>query len=175
MSELRKKHSGILKPKTPKKEELEKLIDETLQTSEGDDEALLKVANLKWSELDTLRNSLSVEVSKVVEFLAVAESKRSDISELLADQLPIFDNVINTLKIDTDAFIKTLDQTSRKHEGRTGEVTTMEDYGIYQNLGMKYTIALNEYVDLVGLSMASLEAIFNTLDAKKESLNGQSE
>lgn len=160
MSQMRKKHSKVLKKKP-------------FQINTEDDASLLDLANLQWKGLEELRNNLSVEAGKITNFIALAESKKAEVEQYAPEQLTTYNNAVMALLNDTNTFIKSLDSISRQHEGKSGKITTMDDYGTYQNLGMKYTTSVSEYTDLVGLNMASLEAVFNNVDAKKDSLNGK--
>lgn len=139
---------------------LNQIVEAGLSVGKDSDQDLLDTMNQTWDDLDALRMELA---NAVMTFTGQTYGMihNPHIQNLLGDRRPEFDQLAKTFDADIKGFSQRIKDLRLQHEGRTGRVTSMEDYATFNRLMISYTNANEELMALLGPTMTGMVLITN--------------
>lgn len=162
---ISKIHQRVMSASTATRN-INKMIENSIE-SIGDDSDFFKDNPAQWEELEELASSLREGV------LTFADQMNSMVTNeeamaLLQDKKPEFDRMFQTYLSDTKDFSEKFAQLYTKHEGRSGKITNMEDYALFNSLAFQYEHAKDELSALLAPTISEMVLLINSQYTKQQ-------
>lgn len=137
---------------------IDTVVNNGISVNTDDDLNLLANNEHTWDELNSLKDTVA---SSVMEFTTqVAElTLNQQITENLGDRTEMFKKLSHQFFSDINNFSLQVKQLRSQHEGRTGNVTSMDDYNLYNRLSLSYASLMTELSAVVSPTMGEMVMI----------------
>lgn len=130
-------------------------INEHFSVDTSGDEAFLKDEKHTWDDLNTLKDELG---SQVLYFMREMKDivENPDVVNSLGDLKPRFEQDVGTFFSDLNDFSAKVKELRVQHESKTGPITTLVDFNLYNRLSIGYNSLFMELIAFTSPTMASI-------------------
>lgn len=144
----------------PEKKKLAKAVKGVVDNEEvivdiEDDETFLANNPVSWSDLDKLKDDLGNTIMNLV-FEIKSTIENPQVVNNLGEKADEFKSLVTLFFSDVNDFSSQVKTVRSEHEGRSGRITTLEDYNTYNRLAITYH---NLYMELISLTSPTMSAI----------------
>lgn len=144
----------------PAKKKLSEAVKSVVDNEEvivdiEDDETFLANNPVSWSDLDKLKDDLGSTIMELV-FEVKSTIENPQVVNNLGEKADEFKNLVTLFFSDVNDFSNQVKVARGEHEGRSGRITTLEDYNTYNRLAITYH---NLYMELISLTSPTMSAI----------------
>lgn len=144
----------------PAKKKLAKAVKSVVDNEEvivdiEDDETFLANNPVSWSDLDKLKDDLGNTIMNLV-FEIKSTIENPQVVNNLGEKADEFKSLVTLFFSDVNDFSNQVKTARSEHEGRSGRITTLEDYNTYNRLAITYH---NLYMELISLTSPTMSAI----------------
>lgn len=127
----------------------------TMQIDTTGDNDLFEQEDFIWDDLIKLKDDIASEVIKFSIHLHEAVS-RPDVMSNLGDMKDEFEQTVMIYGKDIQNFSNKVKAVFSQHEHKTGKVTDMDDYNLYNRLSIEYQAMYCELIDLMNPTLSKL-------------------
>ena len=127
----------------------------SMQIDTTGDNDLFEQENFNWDDLIKLKDDIATEVIKFSIHLHEAVS-RPDVMNNLGDMKDEFEQTVMIYGNDIQTFSNKVRAVLSQHEHKTGKVTDMDDYNLYNRLSIEYQAMYWELIDLMNPTLSKL-------------------
>jgi hypothetical protein len=135
--------------------EVERLVNSGFKVNDEADNLEVAQAKLNWEDLDNIKNEIgkhTIEFIYNVNSIITNEAIVSNLKDKKAD----FDKLVNLFFTDIKKFSENIAKLRVQHEGKTGPITTMQDYNTYNNLAIQYHYLYSQISTLLAPTVAEI-------------------
>ncbi len=125
-----------------------------------EDEKLIRESNFNWDELLQLKQELS---DRIMDFVGQVSNcaLNPNFTTRLGNRTEEFQKVVVLFFEDVKNFSVDVAAVNKEHEGKSGPVTTMADYDLYNRVSINYHALFNNLTTLVTPTLSELMFIIN--------------
>jgi len=146
----------VIKPKKTKlAKDIGDIVDNGFNPKAKSEEELLIEAKYSWDDLNSLKTELGHSVINFVNQVTEVISNK-DIINNLGDKLPLFNNIVKTFFADINEFSNRIKELRERHEDRSGLITELDEFTVYNNIAISYHSLFSELSTLVTPSLSEL-------------------
>lgn len=128
-------------------------------------ESLLEENNITWDSLNDIRTSLNQDAIKFVhDFEEIINNPM--VLNSLGDDKAEFDRYISIFQNDIIQFNNSVTQIMAQHTGRTGKITTDDEYAEFMSISMAYQATYMNIATVVGPVMMQLVMLLTQIQAR---------
>lgn len=122
------------------------------------DHNLLKDSNFSWDDLNQLKEELA---AKVMEFIHQVTSiiNTPEILNNLNEHIHEFNKTVEIFFTDMNDFSSKVKNLREQHETKSGLVTNLDDYDLYNRVAVHYHSAFTELISLITPTLSELVLI----------------
>ena len=143
----------------PLTKELDSVFNKHIEiNTETDKEFFLEKNNYKWEDLNILKEELG---KNIIDFLSQVNSiiTRQDIITNLGSRKEEFEKTVMTFFNDINEFSSKVKSLSEQHKNKSGNITNMDEFNIYNRLAIFYNVYTTELLELVTPTLSNLVLI----------------
>lgn len=134
---------------------INKIIEDSMDIDRSGDAELLSKNDQSWDDLNNLRESLGSALLQLCQEI-FSMSVNPEIQSVLGDRKTEFDKLMKTFEADSTSFSERVQEIRLQHEGRTGKLTSMQEYSEFTRLFLQYQNAHDELNALLAPTMSEL-------------------
>ena len=130
-------------------------LNDSFNIDTHDDEGLLQDKNYSWDDLISLKTELG---NNILEFVSqvTAVITNQDIITRLGDKRDHFNKVVNVFFSDINEFSNKVKDLRVQHDNKTGPITDLNEFGLYNRLAIMYHSLFNELSVLIIPTLSDL-------------------
>lgn len=138
--------------------ELDSVFNKHIEINTETDKEFLEKNNYKWEDLNILKQELG---KNIIEFLSQVNSiiTRQDIIANLGNRKEEFEKTVMTFFNDINEFSSKVKSLSEHHENKSGNITNMNEFNMYNRLAIYYNVYTTELLELVTPTLSNLVLI----------------
>ena len=156
-----------------KKNTLTKAIEDSFYVDTTEDKNLLQEKAFNWDDLNKLKDEIS---QAVITFMLEVQKvlSREDIVKLLKEEDQVkLAKLVQLFYNDLNLFSEKIQETRMQHESKSGTITDMKDFDLYNRLAIQYHALFSELNSLVTPTIAEMITILFTVEEELKTATGE--